>query len=182
MWTWWITSVWAAPPEAPWATVRGSVGAGPSNLLGAVRAGVEADLWWDPQLAVGGRFTAGVNGGFGDEVDLWTLEPLVTAATRGRVRAVGQLGVGVASERVHEDSFCPLGCVDTSESIGPWLPALTGSVAAGIASRRSGTTVLLRLEGDSAGNVALMPTIQLGGVFPIRSDPEDPAREDDRPR
>ncbi|MEQ1501897.1 MAG: hypothetical protein ABMB14_06685, partial [Myxococcota bacterium] len=129
--------------------------------------------WWTPHLAFGGRFTGGIDGGLGDQVEMWTLEPLVTVAHGGRIRGVGQVGIGVASQRLHEIPFCPLGCTTAYEVRGPWLPTVTLSVAGGLASRRSGTTVLMRLETDANGNVAVLPMVQFGGVAPVSSPSTD---------
>ena len=173
----WIARVWAQEPvEPPWVTTRVSLGTfGLSTRGWMMRLGVEGEYWKHPNRAFGARFTGGVDAVAIDAFYSWTFEPNVTFATDGRLRAVGQVGVGLASQRFDQ------GCLwSTCEDIsGTWLPALTASVAGGISSRRSGSMALLRIEGDSGGRIGVVPTFQFGAKIPVRSRAEDTAGEDD---
>lgn len=178
MWMLLVARVWAVEPvEQPWVTARASLGNfGFSTVGEMVRLGVEGEVWKHPNRAFGARFTGGLDGVFLDILYSWTFEPNVTLATNGRIRAVGQVGAGFASQRF--DQSCLWSC---NAITGAWLPVATASVAGGIASRRSGTQALLRVEADTGGRIGVVPTFQFGAKIPLRSRAEDTAREDDRP-
>jgi hypothetical protein len=164
----------AAPDELPWGVVRVSGGGGLSTEGPALRIGVEGEVWNRPHRAYGLRFGLGGEGNT-DALYSARLEPTVTWATDGRLRVVTQIGAGIAVQ--DNLDICPFGgCEDEAPDL-----VLTTSVAGGIASRRSTTTLLLRLEADSGLRVAAIPTIAIGGTFPVRSRAEDAPGEHDRP-
>jgi hypothetical protein len=147
--------------------VRGGVGLGVSTLALAGRLELDVERWPDPWFGYGLRLHDSGNGLF-DTDTAYGVEPYGAVATDGRLRAVGEAGVGIAAS-IYKVSGWSLFGPDSPDEFQPAVPAATASVAGGMMSRHAGVALLLRVDGAlhpsgfTRGVAGCVLELQVGG-------------------